>query len=428
MSDDGSGTLGPVRVFALAAGGMVGGGIYVSLGVVVEAAGQWAWASFLVAGIAATLTAWSYATLTNTFHRGGGAFDFLEEIDRTSWAGGLSWMLLLGYVLTISVYAFAFGNYVANAFGGSPLLIRVLAVGVMVTLVLLNLAGAGKLTSVEVVIVTANLLALLVLAGVGIADWAPEQLAAGIDAKGPPSLLLGAAAIFVAYEGFQLLTYEYAEMRSPRRWFRPVLVTAAALVVVVYIIVALGATMISSARVVVEQADVALAVAAEQALGRTGLVMMTLAAAFATSAAINSTLFSTAKLAGRVADDGELPTWFAHRNERGIPDRAVAVIAGLATVLAVVGSLASLVEAASLVFVMTFAVVNAIALSKLDQRIVPGIGLVLCVVLGVTLVGRLAIRQPIPFAGLVAVMVTLLVLRPRTLAGTTSNGQDSPSP
>ena len=43
-------------------GGMVGGGIYVSLGVVIEAAGQWAWASFLVAGIAAWISATAYGS------------------------------------------------------------------------------------------------------------------------------------------------------------------------------------------------------------------------------------------------------------------------------------------------------------------------------------------------------------------------------
>ena len=413
MSNNSKRTLGPVRTWALAAGGMVGGGIYIALGVVIEAAAQWAWLSFAIAGLAAVITASGYARLTNRFHAVGGAFDFLEEIDRKGWAGSLSWLLILGYTLTISVYAFAFGNYVAHFFDGGALMIRALAIAIMVAMIGLNLAGAGKLTSVEVILVSGNLFILLILGAIGLAKWAPVQLSQGIDPKPLPAAMLGAAAIFVSYEGFQLLTYEYGEMKEPRKWFSAILVSATAFVVVVYVTVTLGATMISGAAAMVEQKDVALAIAAQEAVGRPGLIAMTLAAAFATSAAINSTLFSTAKLAGRVADDQELPAWFAHRNSNDIPDRAVVLVGLIAAALTTLGSLASLVETASLVFIVTFAVVNLIAAHKLQERSwLPWGGVALCIVIGLTLIVRLVGRQPITLAVLVAFGILILVFRP----------------
>ncbi|MDX1687150.1 MAG: APC family permease [Candidatus Promineifilaceae bacterium] len=413
MSKSNEGTLGPVRTWALAAGGMVGGGIYIALGVVIEVAAQWAWLSFALAGVAAVITSWSYARLTNRFHAVGGAFDFLEEINRDGWAGSLSWLLILGYMLTISVYAFAFGNYLAHFFGGGAIVIRMLAVAIMAAMIGLNLAGAGKLTTVEVIIVSGNLMMLLVLGGVGLARWAPPQLSSGIDIQPLPTAMLGAAAIFVSYEGFQLLTYEYGEMKEPRNWFLPVLVSATAFVVVVYVAVTLGATMISGASTMVEQKDVALAVAAEDALGRTGLIAMTIAAAFATTAAINSTLFSTAKLAGRVADDEELPAWFAHRNDNGIPDRSVIAVGVIAGALTILGSLSSLVEAASLVFVVTFTVVNLIAADKFEEHAwLPWAGALLSIAIGLTLAGRLIVTQPFTLAVLVVLGVVIIFLRP----------------
>lgn len=417
-------SLGPVQTWALATGGMVGGGIYIALGVVVEAAAQWAWLSFAVAGTAAVLTAWSYAALTNRFHSAGGAFDFLEEIDRKGWAGSLSWLLILGYTLTISVYAYAFGNYLAHAFGGGDVVIRVLALGGMAGLICLNLAGAGKLTAVEVVIVSVNLLVLLVLGGVGLAAWEPARLTEGIEPQSAPVAMLGAAAIFVSYEGFQLLTYEYEDMQEPERWFLPVLVSAAGFVVLVYIAVTLGAVMISGAETMIEKKDVALAIAAKQSMGAPGLVAMTIAAGFATSAAINSTLFSTAKLASRVADDEELPPWFAHSNGNGVPDRAVIAVGVVAGGLAVFGSLSSLVEAASLIFIVTFTVVNLIAALKLEtNRWLPWTGAALSAVIGATLVGRLVFTQPYALAVLVFLVVFIIVLRPRILQKT---GGDEP--
>lgn len=413
---DSGGSLGPVKVWMLAAGGMVGGGIYIALGVVIAVAAQWAWLSFLLAGLIAVTTAWSYAHLSNLYGRSGGAFEFLEEMDRTGLAGSLSWLLIIGYTLTISVYAFAFGHYLAYAFGGGPWLIRVLALAGTAALIGLNLVGIGRMSSVEVIIVSGNLLVLLVLGVLGVLHWDSRALVAGIEPRGPWSAFVGAAAIFVSYEGFQLLTYEYDEIRQPQRWFKPVLVSAAIFVVFVYVFIALGATMLAGAQTIVEQKQVALSIAAERVAGVGGLVVMTIAAAFATSAAINSTLFSAAKLAARVARDGELSAWFDHSNRFEVPDRPIILLGAIAGLLAISGSLSSLVEAASLVFLVTFIVVNAIALREAGrQRWIAAIGVCMAVVVGLILVVRLMVNAPLPLAVLALLVLVATLGRRRIL-------------
>jgi hypothetical protein len=102
--------------WSMAVGGMIGGGIFSVLGVVVMLAGKWAWLSFTIAGLIALATAYSYSQLAEKFGEGGGAFTFLREMNREHLAGSLSWMLIFGYILTISVYAFTFGHYVAHVF------------------------------------------------------------------------------------------------------------------------------------------------------------------------------------------------------------------------------------------------------------------------------------------------------------------------
>lgn len=410
-----NGTLGPVRVWTLAAGGMVGGGIYIALGVVVAAAGPWAWLSFLLAGVVAVASAHSYAKLSVRAGRSGGAFEFLEEDDRKGLAGTLGWLLVVGYVLTISVYVYAFGHYVAYAVDGGPGLVRGLGLAAGASLVALNLGGLGKMTAVEVGIVSGNLLALLGLAAVGLAHWDPTQLSAGLEPTPPSAALVGAAAIFVSYEGFQLLTYEFDQVRDAERLFLPVLVSAAVAVVGIYVAVALGATMLVGALGVVAHQEVALSVAAQEAAGGFGLWGMTLAAAMATAAAINATLFSTARLMQRVADDGELPAWFAHTNGRDVPDRSLVLVGGVATALALLGSLSSLVEAASLVFLGTFAVVNHLAARHTEPSWVPRLGNALGAVIGAVLVARLAVTEPASLAVLLGVAVLVFLGRPLLL-------------
>ena len=408
--------LSPISVWALAAGGMVGGGIYTVLGVVIAVSAQWAWLAFAFTGVIALTAAYSYVYLSNAFSAGGGAFGFLEQVDDEWLAGSLSWLLVLGYVLTISVYAYAFGHYVAFAFHGGPLLIRGLAAAIVAALIGLNLAGVGKLTKVEIGIVSVNLLVLLGLGVYGLTRWDGSQLTAGVEPRPAWSALIGGAAIFMAYEGFQLLSYEYDRIKQPGKYFMPTLMSAVVFVVALYIVVALGATMLGGAATLIDFKDVALSVTAARAFGHTGTVVMTVAAGFATAAAINSTLFSTANLTEQIAKKHEVPAWFDHKNGQGVPDRSIIVLGTLAGVLAVLGSLSALVEAASLVFLATFGVVLGLCYRQSDRRRwIPALGLGFTAVTAVLLLCRVAISKPVAFGGLLFVVLLVLLGRPLLL-------------
>ncbi|MCJ7726053.1 MAG: amino acid permease, partial [Acidimicrobiia bacterium] len=106
--------LGFNATWSMAVGGMVGGGIFSTLGVVIGIAGAWAWLSFMAAGAIALLAGYAYSQLAERYGEGGGAFAFLREIHREGLAGSLSWVLLVGYVLTNAVYAFTFGQYLGH--------------------------------------------------------------------------------------------------------------------------------------------------------------------------------------------------------------------------------------------------------------------------------------------------------------------------
>lgn len=418
MSQDQSNQLGPIRVWALAAGGMVGGGIYIALGVVISLSAQWAWLSFLLSGLVATLTAYSYAKLSNKYEKSGGAFEFIEEVGRKGLAGGLSWLLILGYTLTIALYIYAFGHYLAFAFAAGDLVIRILAVSVGIGLIGLNLLGLGKMTILEVVIVSTNLIVLLILAIYGLTQWNSIQLSTGLEPKKAWSGLVGAAAIFVSYEGFQLLTYEYNKIKNANKNFVPILTSASLFVVVTYILVALGAPMLAGALKIIEYKEVALSVAAYQAWGSIGLILLTVAAGFATAAAINSTLFSTGELIYRIAQDEELPQWLKHRNSHDVPSRGIIMVGVVATFIAVTGSLSSIVEAASLVFLCTFFVVNLIALRKTNvNKYLIIAGQCLLVLIGSVLIVRLALIHTIPLTILIVISLLIFTVRPYLVRG-----------
>ncbi len=390
----------------MAVGGMVGGGIFSTLGVVVGIAGAWAWLSFVAAGLIALIAGYSYVKLSAYYGEGGGAFTFLRKINADGFAGSLSWVLIIGYVLTNAVYAFTFGQYLGHVMGLGPWFPRIAGIAIVALFIGLNLRGVGETSGVEVFLVWFKLIVLVGLAGWGLTQWDPVMLSQSVPDVGIGAALFGAASVFMAYEGFQLLTYDYQDIYHPQKTLPRAVLSAIAVVIVVYVLVALGTVMLIGADQVVLHKEVALAIAGQKAFGTVGLIIVTIAAAFSTGSAINATLFATARLTSRVAEDGELPAALDHKNAAAIPDRAVILLGTAAAVLAAVGTLTSLVEAASLSFLFTFAVVCGLAfLQRAGLRIVTGFGALAAATASVTLIIRLISTDP-----LALVFLGLLVL------------------
>lgn len=238
-------------------------------------------------------------------------------------------------------------------------------------------------------------------------QWEPTLLSQGVPDTGIGSTLFGAATVFMAYEGFQLLTYDYGDIDAPRKTLPRAMLSAIVVVIVIYVMVTLGSAMLIGADQLVQHKEVALAIAGRQIFGIYGLTVVTVAAAFSTGSAINAALFATARLACKVAEDGELPVVLDHKNAAGIPDRAVIGLGAVAAVLAAVGTLTALVEAASLAFLFTFGVVCGLAfLQRTGSRAVTGFGALASAVASVALVLRLMETDPL---GLVFLSVLVLV-------------------
>ncbi|MDA3952951.1 MAG: APC family permease [Bacteroidales bacterium] len=399
--------------WSMAVGGMVGGGIFSVLGVIISIAGQWAWLSFVLAGLIALISAFSYSQLSIKYKKSGGAFTFLNEINHQGIAGSLSWVLIIGYILTISVYAFTFGHYVAHVFNLGSWFPRVLAFTIIAALALVNLRGVGESSRVEIITVWGKLFILLGLSIFGIVQWSPEQLTAGIEPKSWSTAIIGAATIFMAYEGFQLLSYDYEDIKNPTKTLPRATISAVIAVIFIYVLVALGSTMLVGAETLIQEKEVALSIAGKQAFGITGLVLVTIAAAFSTGSAINATLFSTGRLMETVAKKKDLPHIFVKENNANIPYYAIIIMAGLASVLATIGSLNTLVDAASLIFLITFAIVNFICYQqKMKYRIISLIGSIACLIAILLSSYEQFQNRPIPLIIILVLILLVLIGRP----------------
>src|SRR3954466_13758477 len=144
-SDRGSGQIGLVAAVSIGIGGMVGAGIFSILGVVAQAAGNAMWIAFMIGGVVALLSTYSYAKLGAVFPSAGGAVHFLVKgFGGGVLTGGLNLFMWVGYIISLALYATAFGSYAATFFttAPSPLLLKSLAVGSVVLLTVVNAFGA----------------------------------------------------------------------------------------------------------------------------------------------------------------------------------------------------------------------------------------------------------------------------------------------
>ncbi len=369
------------EVSAIGIGGMIGGGIFAVLGLAIAMAGHAVVLTLAGGGVIALLTGLSYAHLGLHFRGDGGSFTYIEKAFAAPIVAGCAgWLLVVGYVGTLALYATAFGDYGATLFGlgGARPVTAVLAVLALLGFLGINLRGARTSGGVELGVVAIKLLILAVFAGAGLIGIKADHFVPLFD-RGLASPLVAVALIFVAYEGFELIPNAIDEMDDPARNLRRAIVIAIVLTTVIYIVVAVAALGNLTPMQIQQDQEYVLAVAARPALGQAGFVLIGIAALLSTASAINATLFGAARLAMVMAREHALPQVFAlQERTRPVPYVALLALTGLSSAFALAAPLAAISGFASATFLVIFAAVNFSALR---------------------LAGRIGLSPAIPLAG-----------------------------
>ncbi len=351
-----TGLLGLREASAMAIGGMIGGGIFSVLGVTIDLAGHLAFAAFLIGGAIAALTAHAYVRLALHSGRAGGPFTYLREEGHPRAAAWVAWLLIVGYVFALAVYSFTFGHYLAHALSASALVAHVAGVGVLAAFVAINLRGVGTSGLTEDVVVFTKLAVLGGIALVGLGMFSSSRLAP-LDNEGLVGVFLGAAVIFVAYEGFELLPYDYDDLERPRRTLPRALYISVAVVVLVYVGVTIASQMLLPDATITAEKEVAFAIVGQKALGDFGFWAAAVGAVFSTSSAINATLFSTARLVRDVSEADELPRALG-RERHEVPAAAIVWIALVGAGFSLLPGITEIVSFGSLTFLLVFGLIN----------------------------------------------------------------------
>ena len=373
------------ETISMMVGGIVGGGIYAALGVVVSIAGPAAWMAYVAAGLIALCAGYSYIHLNRNADRNGASVTFIESYWGNATAAGMvGWTLLIGYIGTMAMYGYAFGAFGQHMLGtdrvaGVPIR-PLLSVLVILAFIGLNVLGVRETGIVENVLVALKVTIILVFGFWGIWFASQQQsLTMGTSTLGF-SPLVGAAVTFVSYEGWQLLFYDQETIEEPNETLRTATYAAVPVAILIYVLVAIATTNLLPQQVVKNNAEVALMIAAGKFMPRIGVTIVGLSALFSTASAINATLFSSALYAKNMLTDGLLPDQFGDPDKSGAPTRTVLLIGVLTILFTVYGSLEGITSFASLSFIVVFGAMNFLAIREREtldiNPYVPTVGFV----------------------------------------------------
>jgi amino acid transporter len=353
--------IGPTRALSIGIGGIVGGGFFATFGLAIVAARGATWLSFLVGGVVALLTAYSYVRLTLRYPGPSGTAGFV----RLGFGSGvlpasINVLLILSYIAIMAIYARALGAYSVShvAPADREIWTRILASAAILLLGVINFAGAGLMQRFETAFNVGKLAALAVFVVGGLLLGHPDWSRAGPAYWVPIATVISSGmVVFLSYEGFELISNVSKRIRNPERTLPIALygsVGAAILIYVLSVVVAVGHLPFEA---VEEAKSFALSAVAAQFLGAFGFGLMTIGAVAASASAINADFFGAEKLPTMLGEHGELPRFFT-RTIKGRALWSLVAIGALALLAVNLIDLHALSAAASGGFLIVYAAVN----------------------------------------------------------------------
>jgi len=356
-------TIGPAQMALYGLGSMLGAGIYGLIGKAAGQAGNAVWLSFVVALVAALLTAFSYASLGSRYPRAAGAAYVTERaygFPLLSFMVGLA--LVCSGLTSIATQSQVFAANIAALFGLESIPLSWLALGFLLILTGLVFRGIRESMWVNVLctLIEAGGLVIVIVAGAsywGSIDYLETPTLPGSDHA---ALLVMQAAVlaFFAFIGFEDMINVAEETRDPERTVPLGLILAMAAAAVLYIAIAVTAVSVVPWQELAEAPGPITAVM-ERAAPSVPPLLFTVITLFAVANTALVNYVTASRLLYGMARQGLLPQRLGNVHAaRRTPHLAVAALFLVLAPLALLGTITELAAATVLLLLLVFTVVN----------------------------------------------------------------------
>ncbi|XP_018833429.2 cationic amino acid transporter 4, vacuolar-like [Juglans regia] len=380
--------LSAIDLIAIGAGATIGAGVYILVGTVArEHTGPALTISFLIAGIAAALSAFCYAELACRCPSAGSAYHYAYICVGEGFGWLVGWALILEYTIGGSAVARGITPNLALFFGGEDkmpaFLVRhtIPGLGIVVdpcaaVLVLIVTAllciGIKESSVVQSIVTTVNIGALLFIIIVGgylgfKNGWVGYELPSGYFTFGVNGMLAGSAVVFFSYIGFDSVTSTAEEVKNPQRDLPLGIALALSLCCILYMLV--SAVIVGLVPYYALNPDTPISSAFASYGVDWAVYIITTGAVTALSASLLGSLLPQPRILMAMARDGLLPSFFSDISERThVPVKSTITTGIFAAALAFFMDVSQL---AGMVSVGTLLAFTTVAVSVLILRYVP---------------------------------------------------------
>lgn len=373
---------------AIGVGTTIGAGVYVLVGTVArEHTGPALTVSFLIAGLAAALSAFCYAELASRCPSAGSAYHYAYICIGESVAWLIGWSLILEYTIGGAAIARGISPNIALFLGGEgnlpAFLVRhtIPQLGVVVDpcaaiLVLivtfLLCAGIKESSLVQTIVTTVNVCAMLfiIVAGGYLAcktGWVGYELHGGFFPFGLNGMLAGSAIVFFSYIGFDAVTGAAEETKRPLRDLPLGIGMTLTLCCILYMLVSV--VIVGLVPYYALNPDTPISSAFSANGMQWAAYIVTAGAVTALCASLMGSLLPQPRLLMAMARDGLLPAFFSDISTRTqVPVKSTVTTGMLAAVLAFFMDVS---ELSGMVSVGTLLAFTVVAISILILRYAP---------------------------------------------------------
>ncbi|XVF30727.1 hypothetical protein REPUB_Repub16aG0083500 [Reevesia pubescens] len=376
------------HLIAIGVGSTIGAGVYILVGTVArEHSGPALTISFLIAGIAAALSAFCYAELASRCPSAGSAYHYSYICVGEGVAWLIGWALILEYTIGGAAVARGISPNLALLFGGEDSLPFFLArqqipgldivvdpcAAILVFIATgLLCVGIKESTFAQGIVTTANVCAMIfvIVAGGYLGfktGWTGYELSTGYFPFGVDGMLAGSATVFFAYIGFDSVASTAEEVKNPQRDLPLGIATALSICCGLYMLVSV--VIVGLVPYYEMDPDTPISSAFASNGMQWAAYIITVGAVTALCSTLMGSILPQPRILMAMARDGLLPSFFSDVNKRTqVPIKSTLTTGVVAATLSFFMDVSQL---AGMVSVGTLLAFTMVAISVLILRYVP---------------------------------------------------------
>lgn len=362
--------LGFLGVFSVATGAMISSGLFILPAIAYQKAGPAVILSYLIASIIILPTVLTKAELATAMPRAGGTYFYVERSFGPIlglFSGLANWFSL---ALKSAFAIIGMAIFAAMAFNcqDNEIAIKAIAAGCCVFFTIINIISV-KYTGRFQVLFVAILLAILALFAFLGSMNIREGMFSGFMAKGFSQILATAGLVFISYGGITKVASIAEEVKNPGKNITQGMLASWFVVSIFYIAVVTVAVGVLSPQEI-SQSLTPLSTAASAFMGKTGFILLTVAAIAAFITTANGGILAASRSPMSMSRDQLLPKSLASINHRFQTPHVSIIITSVFMIIAVVSfNLEVLVKTASTLLLILYILDNASVIIMRESKI-----------------------------------------------------------